>query len=190
MLPLPHGTHLHPSRVSACSAGTWSSADRLPHGGRHRRQGGRAAVLPVLPVLRAGASCRYRLRLGPQPTHMITGSTRARPLRLRVRACRCYAYRTKNPPLYKSPSCSATTGGYYYVFILLSLPMIVDQLVVRGSRCAPTPPHDGPTGSPESARPRVSFLSLLFRGAAPLAALITSFRSCFWCSNGAMCSNH
>ena len=45
-------------------------------------------MLPVLPVLRAGASCRYRLRLGPQPTHMVTGSTRARPLRLRVRACR------------------------------------------------------------------------------------------------------
>ena len=57
-------------------------------------------MLLVLPVLRAGASCRYRLRLGPQPTHMVTGSTRARPLRLRVRACRCYAYRTKNPPLY------------------------------------------------------------------------------------------
>ena len=49
-------------------------------------------MLPVLPVLRAGASCRYRLRLGPQPTHMVTGSTRARPLRLRVRACRCYAF--------------------------------------------------------------------------------------------------
>ena len=64
------------------------------------------------------------------------------------------------------------------------------QLVVGGSRRAPTPSPDGPTGSPESARPRVSFLSLLFRGAAPLAALITSFRSCFWCSNGAMCSNH
>ena len=100
MLPLPHGTHLHPSRVSACSAGTWSSADRLPHGGRHRRQRGRAAVLPVLPVLRAGASCRYRLRLGPQPTHMVTGSTRARPPRLRVRAYVCYVPKAKNPALY------------------------------------------------------------------------------------------
>ena len=68
--------------------------------------------------------------------------------------------------------------------------MKAGQLVVRGSRRAPTPPPDGPAGSPESARPRVSFLSLSFRGAAPLAALITSFRSCFWCSNGAMCSNH
>ena len=45
-------------------------------------------MLQVLPVLRAGASCRYRLRLGPQPTHMNTGSTLERPLRLRVRACR------------------------------------------------------------------------------------------------------
>ena len=60
---------------------------------------------------------------------------------------------------------------------LQALPMIVGQLVVRGSRRAPTPPPDGPTGSAESARPRGSFLSLLFRGAAPLAALVTSFRS-------------
>ena len=54
---------------------------------------------------------------------------------------------------------------------ILSLPMKAGQLVVGGSRRAPTPSPDEPTGSPESARPRVSFLSLLFRGAAPLAAL-------------------
>ena len=99
MLPLPHGTHLHPSRVSACSAGTWSSADRLPHGGRHRRQGGRAAVLPVLPVLRAGASCRCRLRLGPHPTHMNTSSTLERPPRLRVSAYVCHPHTSTVPPL-------------------------------------------------------------------------------------------
>ena len=57
-------------------------------------------MLLVLPVLRGGTSCRYRLRLGPQLTHVDTHITLARPLRLRVRACRCYAYRTKNPPLY------------------------------------------------------------------------------------------
>ena len=57
-------------------------------------------MLLVLPVLRGGTSCRYRLRLGPQLTHVDTRITLARPLRLRVRACRCYAYRTKNPPLY------------------------------------------------------------------------------------------
>ena len=62
---------------------------------------------------------------------------------------------------------------------VLSLPMMVRQLVVRGSRRAPTPPPDGPTGSPESARARGSFLSLLFRGAPPLAALVASFRSWF-----------
>ena len=61
-------------------------------------------MLLVLPVLRAGASCRYRLRLGPQLTHVDTRITLARPLRLRVRACRCYAYRTKNPPLYVAGS--------------------------------------------------------------------------------------
>ena len=57
-------------------------------------------MLLVLPVLRGGTSCRYRLRLGPQPTHMVTGSTRARPLRLRVRACRANVPMSTMPPLY------------------------------------------------------------------------------------------
>ena len=100
---------------------------------------------------------------------------------------------TKNTHTLACVYCNATcTDLYLHRLVLLSLPMKAGQLVVGGSRRAPTPPPDGPTGSPESVRtrPRVSFLSLSFRGAAPLAALTTPFRSCFWCSNGAMCTNH
>ena len=65
----------------------------------------------------------------------------------------------------------ARTGRGMYVMesrwhegtMIQSLPMVAVQLVVRGSRRAPTPPPDGPTGSAESARPGRSFLSLLFR---------------------------
>ena len=61
--------------------------------------------------------------------------------------------------------------------------MIVEQLLVRGPGRAPTPPPDGPPGGPESARPEDSFLSLWSRGAALLAALVTSFTSCFGAKN-------
>ena len=61
-------------------------------------------MLLVLPVLRAGASCRCRLRLGPHPTHMNTSSTLERPPRLRACECVCmpspHVYYGTEPPLY------------------------------------------------------------------------------------------
>ena len=47
MLPLPHGTHLHPTRVPACLEGTRSTTDCLLHAGGQRRQQGAATALPM-----------------------------------------------------------------------------------------------------------------------------------------------
>ena len=63
MLPLPHGTHLHPTRVPACLEGTRSTTDWLLHTGHQRRQQGAATALLVSTAGRAGGCCGYGLRL-------------------------------------------------------------------------------------------------------------------------------
>ena len=53
MLVRPHGTRLHPTRVSACSQATQPTQDRLLHAVRHRRQRGASSST-------GGVACRSR----------------------------------------------------------------------------------------------------------------------------------
>ena len=63
MLLLPHGTHLHPTRVPACLEGTRSTTDWLLHTGHQRRQQGAATALLVSTAGRSGGCCGCGLRL-------------------------------------------------------------------------------------------------------------------------------
>ena len=99
MLVLPHGTHLHLSRVPACLAGTPSTADYSLHAGHQRcRRGCATAVLALLHA--RNDACRgCGLLAIARTTHVDTCGTLSRLIRLSVRTCRCYVPMSTMPPL-------------------------------------------------------------------------------------------